>query len=105
MRLSIVAAALGLLTSQLSTANTISEQMDKQAKQIQSLQIQLDKLQQQSAQQKHSSMDSPFSFSSYGTVNYRSVEVFKNVQDLVPQRRGQVDVERLVAELEYQFND
>ncbi len=104
MRLSLIAIAFGLLTSQMANANTISEQMEQQAKQISVLQTQLEKLVQQQDSTSATGELSPFSFSSYGTLNYRNIEVFKNVQDVTPERRGQVDVERLVTEFGYRFN-
>jgi len=103
MRLSFIAVALGLFSSQMVNANTVAQQVAQQAKQISELQTQIDKLQQHTVIE--SSQPSPFSFSSYGSLNYRSVEVFKNVQDISPERRAQVDLERLVAEFEYRFSD
>ena len=53
-------------------------------------------------------MTSPFeklSFSSYGTANYISDEYFDNVQDISPERRNRFDLERIVTEFGYQFND
>ncbi|MFT5234921.1 MAG: hypothetical protein ACI90A_000283 [Shewanella sp.] len=48
---------------------------------------------------------SKFSFSSYGSVNYTSDEYYENVQDTSPERRGRFDLERIVTEFGYQFND
>jgi len=104
MRVSFIAAAIGLLLSaQGVSATSISEDIKRQATQIQALQQQLDKLQATQASTKQMTSDK-FSFSSYGALNYRSIEVFKNVQDVAPQRRALVDVERLVTEFEYRFS-
>jgi hypothetical protein len=46
-----------------------------------------------------------FKFSSYGSANYTSDEYYDNVQDTSPERRGRFDLERIVTEFGYQFND
>lgn len=46
-----------------------------------------------------------FSFKSYGSVIYTSDEYFDNVQDTSPERRSRFDLERIVTEFGYQFND
>lgn len=48
---------------------------------------------------------SRFSFKSYGSMNYTSDEYYENVQDTTPERRGRFDLERIVTEFGYQFND
>ncbi|WP_028771598.1 hypothetical protein [Shewanella waksmanii] len=48
---------------------------------------------------------SKFTFKSYGSVNYTSDEYYENVQDTTPERRGRFDLERIVTEFGYQFND
>ncbi|GIU05797.1 MULTISPECIES: hypothetical protein [unclassified Shewanella] len=46
-----------------------------------------------------------FSFKSYGSVIYTSDEYYDNVQDTSPERRSRFDLERIVTEFGYQFND
>ncbi|SQH78242.1 conserved exported protein of unknown function [Shewanella benthica] len=48
---------------------------------------------------------SKFSFKSYGSMTYTSDEYYQNVQDTSPERRGRFDLERIVTEFGYQFND
>ncbi|MEI6859451.1 MAG: hypothetical protein V5788_06675 [Shewanella sp.] len=48
---------------------------------------------------------SKFSFTSYGSMNYTSDEYYQNVQDTSPERRARFDLERIVTEFGYQFND
>lgn len=50
------------------------------------------------------STDSGLTFKSYGTLLYSNDEVFENVQDITPDRRATVDLERVVTEFEYQIN-
>ncbi|MCL2912711.1 hypothetical protein L2725_02760 [Shewanella corallii] len=45
------------------------------------------------------------SFSSYGTLSFTSDEYFDNVQDTTPERRNRFDLERIVTEFGYQFNE
>ncbi|MGS0683295.1 hypothetical protein ACVBIL_19335 [Shewanella sp. 125m-7] len=46
-----------------------------------------------------------FSFKSYGSVIYTSDEYYDNVQDTSPERRSRFDLERIVTEFGYQFNE
>lgn len=46
-----------------------------------------------------------FIFKSYGSAVYTNDEVFDNVQDTTPSRRGKFDLERIVTEFGYQFDD
>jgi hypothetical protein len=103
MRLSAVSVAfLTVFSSQQVLANTVEQQVAEQAKQIEALQQQLTALTQD--QKTNDNAVEGFSFSSYGSINYRQIEVFKNVQDENPESRSQVDVERVVAEFEYRFD-
>lgn len=40
---------------------------------------------------------------SYGSVRYKSEEIFRNTQDVAPTRRASTDLERVVLELSYDF--
>ncbi|MEW6991831.1 hypothetical protein AADZ91_14240 [Colwelliaceae bacterium 6441] len=48
-------------------------------------------------------IDKPWQIKSYGSLLYKSHEVFKNTQDLTPYRRDVADLERVVIEFAYQF--
>lgn len=52
-----------------------------------------------------SKKDSKLTFKSYGTLLYKSDEVFANVQDISPERRATTDLERVVTEFEYEIDD
>lgn len=56
-------------------------------------------------QEASSSKFSKFSFKSYGSLNYISDEYYQNAQDTDPERRARFDLERIVTEFGYQFND
>ncbi|MGB0895428.1 MAG: hypothetical protein ACPGUD_13585 [Parashewanella sp.] len=45
-----------------------------------------------------------FVFKSYGSAVYSSDEIFDNVQDTTPTRRGRFDLERIITEFGYKFN-
>lgn len=95
-----------------------ADEVEKLESQLQQQQQQLEKITRQLAQLKQQQsvvvqqvevpakvIDvSGFSFSSYGTVNYTSDQYFDNVQDTTPERRGRIDLERIVTEFGYQFN-
>ncbi len=57
-----------------------------------------------SAKHETSKLDK-FVFKSYGSAVYTSDEVFDNVQDTTPSRRGRFDLERIVTEFGYRFNN
>lgn len=86
-------------------ADSISDKFERQANQIEQLQQQMLALKNDNAAKGFSGVDQAFRFSSYGSVVYANREVFKNVQDNEPTRRAEVDLERLVAEVGYQFDD
>ncbi|WP_394130498.1 hypothetical protein [Shewanella maritima] len=65
------------------------EKLDSQVTQVAQVQQQKDK----------------FSFKSYGSAVFTSDEYFDNVQDTSPERRSRFDLERIVTEFGYQFND
>ena len=73
----------------------------------------IDRVQQDTAMVKQSSQtieqgdnqSSGISFSSYGTLNFTSDEYFDNTQDTTPERRQRFDLERIVTEFGYRFNE
>ena len=97
----LIITLLGGFALPLSAA-TVSERIDQQAIEISKLKQQLAGLTVQAPS--NELLENKFSFSSYGSVNYASREVFQNTQDVNPTRRASVDVERLVAEFGYQFD-
>lgn len=98
--------------------NKIEQMIAAQEAQLQALKAELDKLKQ--AQQQHkkqvkeivnsratSTVDKleKFIFKSYGSLIYTNDEIFANVQDTTPSRRGRFDLERIVTEFGYKFNE
>ncbi len=53
----------------------------------------------------NTNQESKLTFKSYGTLLYKSDEIFANVQDTSPNRRATTDLERVVTEFEYAFDD
>lgn len=78
--------------------------------QLQKKEIEIERQQQEKAivslaQDSATARLDKFIFKSYGTVNYTNQEYFDNVQDTTPERRGRFDLERIVTEFGYRFND
>lgn len=48
--------------------------------------------------------DKRWEINSYGSVLYKSEDVYRNIQDTEPERRNNVDVERVVLEFVYNYN-
>lgn len=111
------------LFAQTDEIAILKAQLAQQSAVLQKMQKQLDALEQQDSAEKESNSsmndkqsvakishitstnDSGFFFSSYGTVLYKNAEIFANVQDVTPERRARVDMERVVTEFGYKFND
>lgn len=108
-------AAVSLLTvSYSSVAGTEAElelALAKQQKQLQEIEKQLVELKaekeltkkQFSKKSLHVS-DKNWQINSYGSVLYKSQEIFSNVQDITPERKATTDVERAVLEFKYDFD-
>lgn len=86
-------------------AQQADKQVEKQAEQQIDRQALTKAVQEQVALEAANSPWSRFKFESYGSMNYTSDEYFDNVQDTSPERRGRLDLERIVTEFGYQFND
>ncbi len=86
-------------------AQQAEKQAEKQAEQQIDRQALTKAVQEQVALEAANSPWSRFKFESYGSMNYTSDEYFDNVQDTSPERRGRLDLERIVTEFGYQFND
>ncbi|MCL1049618.1 hypothetical protein L2755_08305 [Shewanella abyssi] len=105
----VLAAAIAKQETELTELKAqlkeLAQQQQAQAEQQKQQQL----LQQETlATVKAESADSKFSkfsFKSYGSVIYTSDEYYDNVQDTTPERRGRFDLERIVTEFGYQFND
>ena len=111
MRLSPIMLAISVAGfSSGALATSVQEQLNNQNKEIELLKQQLAQLSSQNKSvistemSPNLSTSKDFEFSSYGTINYRSEEIFSNVQDTDPERRSKVDIERLVAEFKYNFD-
>jgi hypothetical protein len=95
----------------LAQANdqTTEVNFDKQQQQIETLKRALSKLTLEvSAASSHKGSDySPnknWQIKSYGSVLYKTEDVFRNTQDTKPEKRSKTDVERVVLEFGYQFD-
>jgi hypothetical protein len=95
----------------LAQANdqTTEVNFDKQQQQIEALKRALSKLTLEvSAASSHKVSDySPnknWQIKSYGSVLYKTEDVFRNTQDTNPEKRSKTDVERVVLEFGYQFD-
>ncbi|MGI2174380.1 hypothetical protein [Shewanella ulleungensis] len=121
-----VAGILGLMTNAQAATDpeTLAKAIAKQEAEIALPKQQLATLAAEQKQQQHNNVEvarqvnqvsdhvskaderlSRFSFKSYGTANYTSDEYFDNVQDTSGERRNRTDLERIVTEFGYQFND
>ncbi|WP_133407203.1 FlxA-like family protein [Parashewanella tropica] len=124
MRKSLVAAGILLgLSGTVNAADTgkLEQMILAQEAQLKALKAELEQIKLQQAQQtvekksvtgttdvavaqKAKSLDE-FVFKSYGSAIYTNDEVFENVQDTTPTRRGRFDLERIVTEFGYRFNN
>ncbi|ACJ30717.1 Conserved hypothetical signal peptide protein [Shewanella piezotolerans WP3] len=105
-----LAAAIAKQEAELVALKGQLKELAKQQReqQAQAEQQKAQQLEQQTAietVQAESSKLSKFSFKSYGSVIYTNDEYYDNVQDTTPERRGRFDLERIVTEFGYQFND
>ncbi|MCL1058498.1 hypothetical protein L2729_10905 [Shewanella gelidimarina] len=105
----VLAAAIAKQEAELTELKVQLKELAQQ-QQAQTEQHQQQRLEQQEAiatvkADSANSKFSKFSFKSYGSVIYTSDEYYDNVQDTTPERRGRVDLERIVTEFGYQFND
>lgn len=103
-----------LSVSNYSVANTeieLKAAIEKQQKQLQAIEKQLVELKagkaitkKEFAQNLLSVSDKNWQINSYGSVLYKSEEIFSNIQDVTPERRASTDVERAVLEFKYDFD-
>lgn len=101
---------LPLLTSTLAMADTnnsqVHQQISEQQEQINTLTRQIARLQQNTSHlvPQDTITDKAWQISSYGSLLYKSAEVFANSQDTTPTRRTRTDLERVVTEFNYRFD-
>ncbi|WP_443018873.1 MULTISPECIES: hypothetical protein [unclassified Shewanella] len=105
----VLAAAIAKQEAELTELKVQLKELAQQ-QQAQTEQHQEQRLEQQEAiatvkAESVNSKFSKFSFKSYGSLIYTSDEYYDNVQDTTPERRGRFDLERIVTEFGYQFND
>ncbi|WP_374702319.1 hypothetical protein [Shewanella sp. GutCb] len=105
----VLAAAIAKQEAELTELKVQLKELAQQ-QQAQTEQHQQQRLEQQEAiatvkAESVNSKFSKFSFKSYGSLIYTSDEYYDNVQDTTPERRGRFDLERIVTEFGYQFND
>ncbi|MGX9462247.1 hypothetical protein ACWXWU_13580 [Shewanella sp. A14] len=93
-------AEIILLKQQLAVLAAEQKQQQQQTKQVAT---QVDTVVQKTTNVQD--RFSRFSFKSYGSAVYTSDEYFDNVQDTSAERRNRTDLERIVTEFGYQFND
>lgn len=109
-------ATISLLSvSNYSVANTeveLKAAIEKQQQQLQAIEKQLSELKaekfftkEEFAKKSLNVSDKNWQINSYGSVLYKSEEIFSNIQDLDPERRAKTDLERVVLEFVYDFDE
>lgn len=87
--------------------------LEKQQKQLQLIEKQLAELKEESTKtnkrkqayvNKAHVNGKSWQINSYGSVLYKSEEVYRNIQDTTPERRATTDLERVVLEFVYDFD-
>lgn len=112
----ILVAIYGLLSiNNLSFAATETElhlAMEQQKKQLQIIEKQLAELKAAASktttqQQKaiSNTANKNWQINSYGSLIYKSEDVYSNIQDTTPERRATTDLERVVLEFVYDFDE
>lgn len=105
----VLAAAIAKQETELNELKVqlkeLAQQQKAQVEQQKQQQLEQEKTIATVKAESASSRFSKFSFKSYGSVIYTSDEYYDNVQDTTPERRGRFDLERIVTEFGYQFND
>jgi len=110
-------AVYGLLSinnqSLAATETELQTALEQQQKQLQLIEQQLAELKASSsnvADQQQSSIkqqgnDKKWQINSYGSLLYKSEDVYRNIQDTNPERRATTDLERVVLEYVYDFDE
>ncbi|MEI6896929.1 MAG: hypothetical protein V5786_05495 [Psychromonas sp.] len=106
----ILSTTLLVNPSYASTKTELQAALAKQQQEIQAIEIQIAKLSQQKSEQQSEQMaqskatNKNWEINSYGSLLYKSDEVFRNIQDTDPDRRATMDLERVVLEFVYNFD-
>lgn len=98
-----------LLVSAHSMANSeavLKAAIEKQQQQLQLIEKQLAELKAEKAHATNivNTGKKNWHINSYGSVLYKSEEVYRNIQDTNPERRATTDLERVVLEFAYDYN-
>jgi hypothetical protein len=107
----IILIAVCVSICDLAQANEqpADQSVDKQQQQIEVLQRELKKLSLEvstarSLDKGDYSAKKNWQIKSYGSVLYKTEDVFRNTQDINPEQRSKTDVERVVLEFGYKFD-
>lgn len=98
-----------LLISKLSVANTeveLKAAIEQQQRQLEAIENQLAELKATKSRtsKEHSESQKNWQINSYGSVLYKSEDVYRNIQDTNPERRATTDLERVVLEFVYDYD-
>jgi len=102
-----ISASSLLFVNNYSVAATEAElqaSIEKQQQQLQQIEKQLAEL-KSSAIQSTAVDNKNWHIKSYGSLLYKNEAIFKNTQDTDPDQRAKTDLERVVIEFAYEFND
>ena len=107
---SIVTSMMMFSLTSVSAAQelTLEKQLELLQKQLQEIEQKLASLQdpkQKTTSNTDVNSAKNWHINSYGSILYKSEEVFRNIQDTSPERRAKTDVERVVFEYVYDIDD
>ncbi len=102
------------LQQQSFSAEALQKKLHEQQQQLAEIELQLVQLKQAQQKQEIEKVetlnktavlpDKNWQIKSYGSLLYKSQEIFRNTQDIDPERRDITDLERVVIEFKYQFD-
>jgi hypothetical protein len=90
--------------SSLASTPNLAEQLNEQAYQISQLKAQLAELTLPTHSHNNAVSAKKWHISSYGSLLYKSADVFSNTQDTSPTRKTITDIERVITEFSYQLD-
>jgi len=101
------------LTSLINCGQALANDMTETSnasKEIEQLKIEIEQIKEilvKQNEQNHQTelITKNWQFNSYGSTRYKSEEIFNNTQDVDPNRRAATDLERVVLELVYDFDE
>ncbi len=102
----LVAFATTLVTLASSTISLADEVKVSSVSdnEIEQLKLEIKEIKEFLMKQSVQSANKNWQLNSYGSIRYKSEEVFSNTQDMEPERRATTDLERVVLEFVYDFN-